>query len=248
MVSVEWNYSDRAAHYDKRPDYSDQAIDDVLKCMGLQAPCDVGDIGAGTAKLSRPLALRGCNVSAVEPNREMRMIGMRNTATLPVTWSDGTGEKTGLSSASVQAAFFGSSFNVVDQAATLRECGRILVPGGWFCCMWNHRDLSDPLQARIEEAIKAKIPGYNYGKRREDPTEIINSSGLYDKVQHINNKFTAQMSMADVIEAWKSHATLARQAGSAFEALLKEIEVMLDGSDLVKVPYSSRIWFAQLAS
>ena len=53
----------------------------------------------------------------------------------------------------------GSSFGVVDRAATCREVARILEPQGWFACMWNHRDLDDPLQKEIESFIKASIHG-----------------------------------------------------------------------------------------
>jgi ubiquinone/menaquinone biosynthesis C-methylase UbiE len=93
---------------------------------------------------------------------------------MSVTWTKGVGEKTGLPESSVHAAFFGSSFNVVDQKATLSEVARILVSCGYFACMWNHRDLNDHLQNEIEEIIRQMIPAYNYGSRREDPTAIIN--------------------------------------------------------------------------
>jgi len=69
----------------------------------------------------------------------MRAIGIENTNGKSVTWSVGTGEATGLPASSVYAAFFGSSFNVVDQSLALSEVSRILLPKGWFVCMWNHR-------------------------------------------------------------------------------------------------------------
>lgn len=123
-----------------------------------------------------------------------------------------------LGSASFKAVFFGSSFNVVDQAAALAESRRILVTGGWFICMWNHRDLNDPVQNRIEDIIKSHIPDYGYGTRGEDPTSSIDASRLFGKVRHAEGRFVAQMDRNDVIEAWQSHATVARQAGGASPA------------------------------
>ena len=35
---------------------------------------------------------------------------------------------------------------------------RILRHRGWFACVWNHRDLEDPLQAEVETLIRARIP------------------------------------------------------------------------------------------
>ena len=111
-------------------------------------------------------------VSAVEPNDNMRMYGIQNTAGKNVTWTEGVGESTGLEDASVHAAFFGSSFNVVDQEKTLEEVARILLPRGWFACLWNHRDVDDPIQKEIESIIKSFIPNYDYGLRRQaDPVE-----------------------------------------------------------------------------
>jgi ubiquinone/menaquinone biosynthesis C-methylase UbiE len=246
MTKVEWDYSAQAAHYDKRAEYSSQAIDSMLEAAELEAPAQVADLGAGTGKLSRPLAQRGLRVLAVEPNEEMRRFGIRNTTGLPVTWNSGTGEQTGLRGASVDAVFFGSSFNVVNQPAALAECNRILRPRGWFCCMWNHRELDDPLQAGIEAIIKRSIPNYDYGKRREDPSAAIAGSALFELPKYVEGGFIVQMSHDDIIEAWRSHATLARQAGNRFDVIVDEIAAIVPNKPAVAVPYTTRIWFARL--
>ena len=247
MTKVEWDYSERAAYYDKRADYSERALDEVLKKMALARATTVADIGAGTGKLSRPLARRGYRVLSVEPNDAMRSFGIENTRGLQVQWSVGTGERTGLGDKAVAATFFGSSFNVVDQQAALAESARILSPGGWFCCMWNHRNLDDPVQARIEEIIKRAIPKYDYGKRREDPTEAIEKSRRFGAVQRVEDTFAVDMSLEDVIEAWKSHATLARQAGERMSSIIGEIRAALPHGEAVRVPYTTRIWFTRLS-
>ena len=146
MTTVKWNYTDRAEHYDKRADYSTKAVATLLQKIGAVPTKPVADIGAGTGKLTKLLALNGLTVRAVEPNDAMMAIGVKNTEGMSVTWTKGTGEKTDLPGSSVHAAFFGSSFNVLDQKATLSEVARILVPDGYFACMWNHRDLNDHLQ------------------------------------------------------------------------------------------------------
>lgn len=243
MSAVEWDYTERAAAYDRRAEYSGQALDRLVASIGAGAR--LAEIGAGTGKLTVQLLRRGFTVDAVEPNDAMRVFGIRNTSGLPVTWRDGTGERTGLPDASYEAALFGSSFNVVDQAATLREVSRILRPKGWFGCMWNHRDLDDALQRRIEALIVRHIPGYDYGKRREDPSQVIVDSSLFGPVQAIEDAFVAHFDRKDFIEAWRSHATLARQADGQFAAIIDEIAAIIPTSP-VAVPYVTRIWFAQL--
>lgn len=243
-VRVEWDYSALAAHYDSRADYSADAIDRALLGMGLVAGDRVGDIGAGTGKLARPLAERGLIVNAVEPNAEMRVRGIRNTEGLRVSWREGTGEATGLTSVSVKAVTFGSSFNVVDQRAALREARRVVMPRGWFCCMWNHRDLDDPLQARIEAIIRRCIPDYDYGSRREDPTPVLTLSGLFDGIQPFSASFHVDMRRDAVIDAWRSHGTVARQARGSFDAIIDAISAELR-DDVVPVAYTTRGWYAR---
>jgi ubiquinone/menaquinone biosynthesis C-methylase UbiE len=245
---VTWDYTEHASHYDKRADYSSDAIKNLLKAIGCAPSRPVADIGAGTGKLTNELLKHGLTVRSVEPNDAMRTIGIQNTKGKSATWSVGTGEATGLPTSSVYAVFFGSSFNVVDQSLALSEVSRILVPNGWFACMWNHRDLDDPIQQRIESIIKSSIPTYSYGSRREDPTNIINASGYFWATKSIEGSFIWKMPKADVIDAWKSHATLKRQAGSDsfFNDIIQQIASYLDKlPEVIDVPYTTRIYFAQ---
>jgi ubiquinone/menaquinone biosynthesis C-methylase UbiE len=245
---VSWDYTEHASHYDKRADYSCDAIKDLLEAIGCVPSRPVADIGAGTGKLTKELLKHGLTVSSVEPNQAMRTIGIRNTRGKSATWSVGTGEATGLPTTSVYAVFFGSSFNVVDQNLALSEVSRILVPNGWFACMWNHRDLDDPTQQWIESIIKSSIPTYSYGSRREDPTNIINASGHFSAPKSIEGSFVWEMPKPDVVAAWKSHATLKRQAGSdsVFDTIINEIASYLEKlPEIIDVPYTTRIYFAQ---
>jgi ubiquinone/menaquinone biosynthesis C-methylase UbiE len=246
MTTVKWDYTDRAEHYDKRADYSAEAIQTLLKKIGAVPGKPVADIGAGTGKLTKLLALHGLIVRAVEPNDAMMTFGIKNTEGMSVTWTKGVGEKTDLPESSVHAAFFGSSFNVLDQKATLFEVARILVPGGYFVCMWNHRDLTDPLQNEIEEIIRQMVPDYNYGSRREDPTAIINESKLFGQVGYLEQSFKVEMASNIFFAGWKSHATLERQAGQKFASVLERIQKLLMHYEVIDVPYSTRIWFAPL--
>lgn len=247
MTTVtEWDYSTLAAFYDHRAEYAPAAIDQAISAMHLSRGDAVADVGAGTGKLARPMAERGLVVHAVEPNDEMRSHGIRNTEGLSVSWYDGTGERTGLADGCVRAVSFGSSFNVVEQKATLRECRRIVEPQGWFCCMWNHRDLEDPLQVRIEQIIRGAIPDYQYGSRREDPTAVLAASDLFEDIQPFASSFTAVMTRDAVMDAWRSHGTLARQAGPAFGDVLDAISATLKTTAL-RVPYTTRGWYARFS-
>jgi hypothetical protein len=114
--------------------------------------------------------------------------------------------------------------------------------------MWNHRQLDDPIQSQIEAIIKEKVVGYGYGTRREDQTGIIDASGLFGPVVHLDSRVIHEQTIAECVEAWHSHATLERQAGGAFGAVVTAIEEYLANlkTETIQIPYSTNIWIAQL--
>ena len=246
-MKTEWNYTALAPAYLKRPDYADSAIDQLVEISGVRAGDPVCDIGAGVGHLTRMLCGRDLRVVAVEPNDAMRELGTEHTPD-NVTWHEGTGEDTGQRDHRFKLVTFGSSFNVTDRQATLKEVRRILVSRGWFACMWNHRDLTDPLQAQIEDLIREEIPGYGYGTRREDQTSVIEQSGIFGPVQTIEGTVSHTQPIEEVVEAWRSHATLERQAGDRFHAIVDQIQQHLEGlgTDSIQTPYTTRIWAAQV--
>ena len=117
---------------------------------------------------------------------------------------------------------------------------------GFFCCMWNHRDLDDPIQMKIEHIIRRHIPGYDYGSRRVDPTEVISGSRLFEPVEKLQGNFVIRMGRDDVITAWKSHATLARQANDKFVDIITEIASLFSDASTIDVPYTTCAWVAEL--
>lgn len=169
-----------------------------------------------------------------------------------LNWVEGTGEATSQRNQAFSLGTFGSSFNVCDRKAALDETARILEPSGWFACLWNHRDLTDPIQSSIEKVISDRVPGYDYGTRREDQSGVIRDSQKFSEAIFMSSRVEHSVSYADFLTAWKSHATLKRQAGGNFDEIISGIqELLLDhekqfsGANLV-VPYTTNAWVAQL--
>ncbi|MCR5508187.1 MAG: methyltransferase domain-containing protein [Lachnospiraceae bacterium] len=247
-MKTEWDYTNLADAYLKRPDYAQEAIDKMLTIAGVKEGDKVCDVGAGVAHLTLMLAAKGLQVCAVEPNDAMRANGIKRTREFSnVAWFEGVGEDTRQPEKTFKLVTFGSSFNVTDRQLTLKECHRILVPNGYFACMWNHRVLTDPLQEKIENIIKNNIPGYSYGTRREDQTEEIEKSGLFDNIVRFEGRVVHKVPASDIVDGWRSHATVERQAGDKFDQIIREIEelILSAGSDNIDVPYVTRVWMAR---
>ena len=248
-IKTNWDYSQLAKNYDHRADYDLSLIKKVLNDFGCKKNFPVADIGAGTGKLTKQLLKQNLIVSAVEPNSNMRKFGIKNCKNFDkINWSAATAENTGLFEKNIYAVFFGSSFNVVDYKKVFKELKRILIKNGYFCCLWNHRDLEDPLQKRVEGIIKKYVKKYSYGERRGNVIPILKESNLFKKIKFLEKKFFHSTPKQTYIQAWKSHGTLKRQANKNFKNIIGEIskEINKNDEEYIKVPFKTVVYYAQL--
>ena len=102
-------FSDRVENYVRyRPGYPPEVLDLLRAECGLQPSHIVADIASGTGVFTRLLLENGNSVFAVEPNTEMREMGIHQLESLQSLQSDarlvsvaGRAEETTLRSASV---------------------------------------------------------------------------------------------------------------------------------------------------
>ncbi|EJR7409783.1 SAM-dependent methyltransferase, partial [Campylobacter coli] len=160
---------------------------------------------------------------------------------------------TGLNSTLQNSEFdwvtFGSSFNVMDRNEALEEAHRLLKSEGYFSCMWNHRDLNDPVQKIAEDTIVEFVPNYTRGTRREDQRPIIESrKDLFDNIVYIEEDFYFHQSIENYINAWKSvknpYWDLETDEGSElFNKISNKISQRLPKEFSIK--YTTRCWSAK---
>lgn len=236
-----WDYSDRAATYEHRADYASNAIKRLLRHLPQVPRARAVDIGAGTGKLTRPLLAAGLDVVAVEPNESMRHVAARIPANDAATWLLARSEALPLDANSYDLVCFGSSFNVVDATRSLNEASRVLKDDGLLAILWNHRDLNDPLQAAVESVIRAHLPDFSHGSRRENPSAIVLKRKQFVAIDAFRTSFKFTTTHAHYMAAWRSHATLARAAGSRFEAIIEAITQRVPDVD-ISVPFTTAVW------
>lgn len=240
-----WDYSDLAASYDWRADYSASLLVDTLRGMSLGSSDLVLEVGAGTGKLTAHLIQLKSQIIALEPNSAMRGYALRKNFLTRVSWLAGMGESLPLRSTSISLVAYGSSFNVLSPQRALDECARVLKPRGHWLALWNHRDLQDPLQSAVEQRIRHHLPDYELGARRQSPVQLIERHGAFTKPIFNERKFTVEMKSCDWLAAWSSHATLQRQAGSLLPKILSDIRDVIGTTQVLTLPYSTCLWTAQ---
>lgn len=252
-MKPEWDYTAQAPYYRYRPNYALEAIDRLCREAGARAADDyvVADVGAGTGNLTLLLAERGLQCLAIEPNDAMREVGISQTQGLPVTWLVGTADRTGLQGGSVDLYAMGSSFNTTEREQTLIEAHRVLKRGGFFTCLWNHRDLTrDPIQERVERIIRTFVPHYAHGTRREEQTPVINGSGRFTVVTYFEVPQRVHQPVEHYLNAWRSvrnpHWDLNEPEGRAlFDRIMAEVRRALGDLRELEMTYTTTVWVAK---
>jgi SAM-dependent methyltransferase len=111
------------------------------------------DLGAGTGMLTRHLLAHGAEVVAAEPVAGMRTV-LRDAHPTAMTVA-ARAEALPLPDAAVDAVTVAQAFHWFDAPAALAEMHRVLRPGGAVAVLFNIRDLDDPLQAELDEQLRA---------------------------------------------------------------------------------------------
>jgi SAM-dependent methyltransferase len=155
MISV---VEDHAAHarsfgpaaerYERgRPPYLPAAVDWLLPAGARR----VLDLGAGTGKLTRQLADRGLDVTAVDPSDGMLAELRRVLPGVPAL--TGTAETIPLPDHAVNAVLVAQAWHWVDRDRAVPEIARILSPGGRLGLIWNIRDEREDWVRRLGEIL-----------------------------------------------------------------------------------------------
>ena len=130
------DFSNQAEAYRRsRPTYPEALVDLLVADAMVAAGDPVADFGAGTGIFTRLLIERGFQVTAIEPNAEMRKQNDVPTA----RWLDGTFESSGLGDASQRWAVSAQAFHWADPQRSLPEIRRVLQPRCLLTVLWNQR-------------------------------------------------------------------------------------------------------------
>ncbi len=135
-----------------RPGYPEGLVDTMLHRSRPVPGEHVVDLGAGTGRLTAQLHARGLHVIALEPLPRLRNQLRRQLPTVPVV--GGVAERLPLRGGSVGLIACGQAFHWFDAQLALAEARRVLRPGGWLALLFNIRDLTQPLQAELDELLR----------------------------------------------------------------------------------------------
>jgi len=229
------------AYEPARPGYPEEAIASIAERLGFASGKDVLDLAAGTGKLTRALLPFGARVIAVEPIDEMRE---QLFAALPdVDAFDGTAESIPLPDGSVDAITCGQAFHWFRTDEALREMHRVLRPGGGVALIWNVRDVSDPLQARIQEILAPHV-GAVRSHREIDPARVLGGE-FFGPVETRSWPYEQRLSRAHLVDRISSTSYIAILDPDARAEVLSQVLDAAEGlPEPISIPYTTDVYVA----
>lgn len=150
-------FSGRVESYRRyRPRYPAEIVDVLIRECGLSQNAAVVDVAAGTGLLSEIFLAAGFDVTAIEPNAEMRAACVELRQSYPkLQCIPGTAEETGLPSRSADGITVAQAMHWFDLERTGAEFRRVLKPGGWCAVIYNHRRMGgDAFHDAYEELLR----------------------------------------------------------------------------------------------
>ena len=235
-MSDDW--ADRAASFGSvadvyersRPSYPQEAV----RWLAGEQPRDVLDLGAGTGKLTRPLAALGHRVTAVDPAPEM-LEHIRRT--LPEVRAEvGTAEEVPLPDAAVDVVAVGQAFHWFDHERALPEIARVLRPGGVLALVWNARDESEQWVARLTQIIE---PGLSE-RMPESVLEEALAFGPFGPAELATFAFAERLDRDRLLALVSSRSHFAIRSPDQRAAILRRVAELYDevaGPNGVDLPY-----------
>lgn len=252
------DYTGLAKNYSQnRPDYCPSVLKALLGLLDKPIEeVDFVDVGAGTGIWTKMVNNAGVrSVAAVEPNDDMRSIGITDTKHLSIRWLAGSAESTGLPEANADWVSMASSFHWANFDVALREFHRVLRKGGRFTALWNPRLIElTPLLVEIEAQLDTLLPNIKrISSGRSGITETLTEklwlSPYFEDVVYLEGRHVIKMTPERYLGAWRSVNDLRVQLGpDSFKAFLDIVEEKIADLNFIEATYLTRAWSARRKS
>jgi len=244
-------FSDRVENYVRyRPGYPPEVLGLLRAECGLQPHHIVADVASGTGAFTRLLLENGNPVFAIEPNAEMREMGLHQLDSFDRLVSvAGTAEETTLRSASVDFVAAAQAAHWFDLPRARAEFARVLRPGGWCVLIWNERCTATTPFLRDYEQLLLTY-GTDYKEVRHERTTAMidkffaperSEERVFSLRQQFDYEGTAGRLLSSSyapLEGHPSHAPMMEELRRIFRLHAREGKIEFE--------YATRVYFGHL--
>ncbi|KDP90317.1 MULTISPECIES: class I SAM-dependent methyltransferase [Clavibacter] len=240
LAALSSSFGGVSEQYDRvRPAYPDEAVAWMLPAGARR----VVDLGAGTGKLTRLLADRGLDVTAVEPDDRMRAVLADR---LPgVTAVRGSGEAIPVGDGEEDAVLVAQAWHWMDAGEAAREAARVLRPGGRLGIVWNVMDTEVGWVRELDALLQ---PGARAAGRATEPGPFPG----FGPVEHASFAHVHRTTPEEVVDLAGSISRISTLPDVERARVLDDIRTLLAGHpdtagrDALDLPYRADAYRAQL--
>jgi ubiquinone/menaquinone biosynthesis C-methylase UbiE len=211
-------FDEVAAEYDRsRPMYPGELVDQACQVAGIGPGDRVLEIGCGSGQLTRSLAARGLDVTALEPGKNLIALARKNLEGAgAVEFINARFEDASCPREHFRAVFSASALHWVDPKVSWRKIADVLVPGGTLALI-SYFGLEEQRSKHDQEAALAAIrkvapniaanwPAYRdldatlagVEQRRENVSAVWAWLGSYDLAQDYASRLFSDVQVAVV--------------------------------------------------
>jgi SAM-dependent methyltransferase len=229
-----------------RPSYPVDAIAWLVAQLDIRPQTTVVDLGAGTGKLTRLLAMTGADVVAVEPLRGMwqHLVDTVPSATVVA----GVAEAISLAGGSAHAITAGQAFHWFRAPEALAEIHRVLEPGGRLGLIWNRRDDSVPWVKRFAE-ILMPYEGNTPREWRWAWSPSFSSSDLFTPLEEAEFEMGQDLDGEGLVDRAASVSFVAALPDEERAPVLDEIRALAATlPERFTLPYRTRVYWCSKRS
>lgn len=156
------------------------------------------DLGCGTGLVAVPLAKRGLNVFAVDPDIDMIHEGMlfaKNQGVASIRWLIGADlDLPRMNLPKIQTCTMGASFHWMNQSFVLNELDRLILPTGSVCILSGRFDDTHEETRAWNQIVKTTIKEFLGPKRRA-------GKGTYERPYRHYSELLGESMFSNVLQA-----------------------------------------------
>jgi ubiquinone/menaquinone biosynthesis C-methylase UbiE len=242
--ATSWRGEDAGAAYERgRPDYPAAAIASLSDHLRLRPGATVGDLAAGTGKLTRLLVPTGALVVAIEPAGGM--LAQLRLAVPDALIAAGEAERLPLADGVLDALTVAQAMHWFRAAEAIGEFHRVLRPGAALAVVYNDRDERVPWVARMSEILNryerlAPRPEAERGWR-----QVFATTDKFGPMQHLEWEHAQTLDESGFADRVDSMSFVILLDGAARAALHAELRAQVAGQDPIVMAMRTRVLIAR---
>jgi SAM-dependent methyltransferase len=208
-----------------RPGYPAKTVAWLVEHAGLGRTSAVGDVAAGTGKLTRMLLQQVDHVVAVEPAGVMRTVLLRAAPKARVVAAEA--ERLPFRAGDLDAITVAHALHHFDLPLALPEFRRVLGPAGFLALFWRRHDPEDPLNHRLGDLVDryvdltSGIPLAFFSWR-----ERFDRTGVFEEVDRLWVPDPYSVPSAALGRLMATSSDVASLAEPRRESLIRDVETL----------------------